>query len=184
MSRMSQPSINGEGEMIRLADADGNFVNMLPRGEEIPHGLFRCTAQVIIFNSKGEVLICKRSMKKKRSPGRFNTSAAGHVNDETWEEAAHKELLEETGIRTSLQELFFYQFDRRWVRVYVGVSDGPVHINDESESYTWILPQDLEHSIKAEPENYTLPSAESFIKLFKKIKAEKDFVLQLLKNHS
>ena len=54
---------------------------------------------VCVFNSKTEMLIQKRQITKRADPGKWDFSARGSVlKDETSQEGAHRELLEEIGI--------------------------------------------------------------------------------------
>ena len=54
---------------------------------------------VCVFNSKAEMLIQKRQITKTADPGKWDFSARGSVlKNETSQEGAHRELLEELGI--------------------------------------------------------------------------------------
>ena len=58
---------------------------------------------ILIFNSKGELLLQKRSMKKDMSPGKWTSSASGHVDSgDNYTDAAKRELKEELGIELEL----------------------------------------------------------------------------------
>ena len=62
-------------------------------------GLYHATVHVWIFSEKGNVLIQKRSTKKKLNPGVWDVSVAGHVEyKEDIKAAAVRETFEETGI--------------------------------------------------------------------------------------
>ena len=62
-------------------------------------GLFHSTVHVWIFSDKGNVLIQKRSKKKKLNPGVWDVSVAGHIKyKEGIKAAAIRETFEETGI--------------------------------------------------------------------------------------
>ena len=69
-------------------------------------GLWHTGAHVWVYNSKGEVLLQKRSMEKENWPGRWDSSAAGHVSaGEKPLNAIVRELREELGIRTNAHDL-------------------------------------------------------------------------------
>lgn len=62
---------------------------------------------VWILNEKNEVLLQKRSPNKKQSPNKY-TVCTGHVDpDESVEDAALRELLEETSIKANKEDLVF-----------------------------------------------------------------------------
>ena len=54
---------------------------------------------VALFNSKGEMLLQRRSLMKKDDPGKWDFSSRGSIlKGETSQEGAHREMLEELGI--------------------------------------------------------------------------------------
>lgn len=69
------------------------------RWSPLGEGEFCRTVCVCVFNSKGELLIQKRSADKKLWPGMWDVSAAGAAQvGENGQQAAERELLEEMGI--------------------------------------------------------------------------------------
>ena len=63
-------------------------------------GAWHQVVHIWIYNSKGEVLLQKRSAEKELHPGLWDTSAAGHISaGESPEEGAVRELHEELGIK-------------------------------------------------------------------------------------
>ena len=70
-------------------------------------GLFHATVHVWIFSEKGNVLIQKRSTKKKLNPGVWDVSVAGHIEyKEDIKAAAIRETFEETGLHIKEKDLF------------------------------------------------------------------------------
>src|SRR3989304_300991 len=54
---------------------------------------------ILLFNSKGQLFLQKRSMTKDTYPGHWTVSVSGHVRKgQTYQEAARAELWEELGI--------------------------------------------------------------------------------------
>jgi len=75
---------------------------------------------------------------KEIFPNCYDASAAFHVTfGETYADAAHRELKEETGISTELRYVGKFKHhdspEHQFVAVFIGVSDSPVKI-DRSES--------------------------------------------------
>lgn len=55
---------------------------------------------ILIFNSKGELIVPKRSGNRRLFPNCYDFSVGGHVQSgESYEEAAYRELQEELGIQ-------------------------------------------------------------------------------------
>ena len=68
-------------------------------GEKIPEGSYRLVVGVLIFNSKGELLIQQRAREKTTWTNLWDISCAGHVQaGETSQEGASRELKEELGL--------------------------------------------------------------------------------------
>jgi len=71
----------------------------LVRGEPIPGGLFHLVCDIVVRHADGSVLLMQRDYRKDILPGAFEVSAGGSViKGETAEQAATRELAEETGI--------------------------------------------------------------------------------------
>jgi isopentenyl-diphosphate delta-isomerase len=94
---------------------------------------------VIILNGKQQVLIQRRSFKKKTHPGLWIISVAGHVQKGIEPlEAAHKELREELGFDTELtfshKTLEEFDTERHWAYVYMGKYEGQTIVTDPRET--------------------------------------------------
>lgn len=62
---------------------------------------------IIIRNSHGEFFVHQRGSHKKTFPNKYGLGAGGHIeDDEKPEEAAKRELLEETRLNTLVKYLF------------------------------------------------------------------------------
>lgn len=62
---------------------------------------------IIIRNINGDYFVHRRNSNKKNFPNLFGLGAGGHIEEnETKEEAAKRELFEETGLETELKYLF------------------------------------------------------------------------------
>ena len=95
-------------------------------------GLFHATVHVWIFSEKGNVLIQKRSTKKKLNPGVWDVSVAGHIGyKEDIKAAAIRETFEETGIDINAEDL-------SEIGVYKSVNIYPKTIDKEFH-HTYLL---------------------------------------------
>jgi isopentenyldiphosphate isomerase len=80
-------------------------------------GIWHVAAHVWIINSNGEVLLQKRSVKKKLHPGLWDVSAAGHVPaGESIEDAAIREVKEEIGLKIKKSDLKKVFVERKTTR--------------------------------------------------------------------
>ncbi|MFH1649545.1 MAG: NUDIX domain-containing protein [Candidatus Woesearchaeota archaeon] len=86
-------------------------------------------AHLIIFNSKGEVILHQRSFNKSTGAGKWDMFGGHQAAGMTIEQTAYQELMEELGISTQLTLhrvwLFKGENQSEWEYVYYGVSDGP-----------------------------------------------------------
>lgn len=86
-------------EMFGIVDENDAVIGARPRDEVHARDLRHRAIHVQLFNSAGEVFLQKRSIWKDRSPGKWDSSTAGHVDaGETYEQAARRELMEEIAV--------------------------------------------------------------------------------------
>lgn len=94
---MSSPM--NESEMLVVVDEDDQVVGQASREEIHAKGLWHRSVHVLVINGEGQVLLQQRSMKKDLNPGRWTSSASGHVDadDASYQVAARREFEEELG---------------------------------------------------------------------------------------
>ncbi len=127
-----------EEELIEVVTEKGEVIKIVPRSEI--HGdptLLHKVVHVLVFNSKDELLLQKRSMSKRVAPGKWDTSVGGHVNaGETLEEAVMREMEEELGIHEGIPE-YLYSYihsnpvETELVYTYKSVYDGEIRIQED-----------------------------------------------------
>jgi len=96
-------------EMLDVVDEDDNVIAITTRGEIHARGLMHRAVHILVFNSKDELFLQKRSMSKDEQPGKWDSSAAGHVDSgESYLDCARREITEELGIvaEHSMEVLF------------------------------------------------------------------------------
>lgn len=75
----------------------------LIRGEKIPDGVYHIVCEVLARHVDGDYLLMQRDKRKPNYPGLFEASAGGSaLKGENALQCAERELLEETGISTSV----------------------------------------------------------------------------------
>lgn len=85
-------------EQAVIVDVDDNVIGYKDRKDVNETDLVRIVV-VWLENSNGEVLIHKRSATKKHGANRWENAAGGGVeHNESYEQAAYKELREEIGV--------------------------------------------------------------------------------------
>lgn len=96
-------------EWFDVVDAADQVVDRQPRSVVHARGLRHRAAHVLVFDTAGRLYLQRRALSKECSPGRWDSSAAGHVESgEDYATAARRELEEELGIRPegALEALF------------------------------------------------------------------------------
>lgn len=138
------------------------------------NGIRMRVARVFLMNDKGELLIQKRSDTHKSLPGRWDHTAAGHVDEgESYRQAAERELAEEMGITgVEIKEVAkFYseekdesRLKKRFNLIFTGIYDGPVTIDEHEVSASrWVRPDVLAQEMADHPQQFT----EGFIRAFR-----------------
>ena len=87
-------------ELWDLYDRDRNPTGEFhQRGTPVPEGRYHIVIHVVIFNSRGEMLIQQRQPFKEGWPNLWDVSVGGGVQaGETTQQAARRELQEELGL--------------------------------------------------------------------------------------
>lgn len=90
-------------EYLDICDSEGNKLGFTKSKKEVhEEGLWHRSVHIWIVNSKGEVLIQKRSPQKDNHPNEWDISSAGHVSaSEDDMTSAIRETEEEIGLKLS-----------------------------------------------------------------------------------
>lgn len=142
--------MNPADELVIIVDRDNNVVGSATRGkmraDRLPH---RC-AYILVFNSRGELYVQKRTVIKDIYPGYWDPAAGGVMQvGESYEESAAREVGEELGVRgVALRPLFDMWFeDERsavWGRAFTCVYDGPLELQVEEVQFVELMtPSDV-----------------------------------------
>lgn len=119
-------------------------------------GILHRAITVFLFNSKGEVLITRRSQSKKLWSGFWDASCSTHVYPvETYEQASERRLPQELGIESKLTVVTKFLYHEKFgdagseyemCALLVGTCDEHIVANPEEVSeIRWIpLPRSLE----------------------------------------
>ena len=94
-------------ERIDAVDELDRVVASLSRREVHRRGLLHRSVHVFLVDESQRIYLQKRAWCKEQDPGRWDSSASGHVDSgEPYDRAAVRELEEELGVRVPLEPLF------------------------------------------------------------------------------
>ncbi len=137
MKKTSGRNIDPSLEEVVIVDRNNRVIGSAPRWRMRRDRLIHRASYVIIFNSKDQILVQKRTETKDVYPGLLEIAAGGVVGaGESYEDSAERELQEETGIcNTALSTLFDFYFEdssnRIWGRVFTCTWDGRLTFQEE-----------------------------------------------------
>ncbi len=153
-------------EEVILVDQDDNVIGTMEKMEAHRKGLLHRAFSVVIFNSKGEILLQKRALSKYHSGGLWTNACCSHpLPDESMDMATQRKLKQEMGI--DLKVKYAYKFiyrtnldngliEHEYDHVFTGTFDGePVINKHEVEDWKFISPEHLLLDVKLNPRNYT-----------------------------
>jgi len=129
--------MNPQNEIVLIVDKNNNKKGSAPRYEMRSKGLPHRACYILVFNSRGELFIQKRTMGKDIYPGYYDVAAGGVVlAGESYEESARRELEEELGIKDAALTshfTFFYKEGKNqvWGKVYSCTHDGDFTLQAE-----------------------------------------------------
>jgi isopentenyl-diphosphate Delta-isomerase len=160
-----------------IVDEEDNVIGYKERGALTKEDNYRVTA-LWLQNSKGELLLAKRSLNKSSNPGMWGPSVAGTVEkDETYDDNILKEAAEEIGLtghkftflkkikgkgRTGTGNIFVCIY---FLRLDKTVEDFVLKKDEVAEVRWWSF-DELAKEIKLHPEHFT-PSTPKHITFLK-----------------
>ncbi len=125
--------------------------------------LHRCFS-ILIFNSKGDLLIQKRVKSKYHSGGLWSNTCCSHPLTKNIEKEASRRLKEEMGFSCKVKEIFSFIYNLKVGKLYehefnhvlAGRFNGNPKVNpEEVEDWRWVGPKELKNDIRKNPEKYT-----------------------------
>ncbi|HIE33085.1 MAG TPA: NUDIX domain-containing protein [Thermodesulfobacteriaceae bacterium] len=148
-------------ETLEITDQDGKVIGLLSRGQIHEQKLFHKAVHVFLFNPEGKIYLQKRSRLKDENPGKWDSSASGHVSPgEPYSVAARRELKEELGLLCGLSEVgrlpaspeTGYEF----VVLFKGTTRKSPKPNPlEIEEGRFVDPAELEEWLAKKPQDFT-----------------------------
>jgi isopentenyl-diphosphate delta-isomerase len=153
-------------EHVILVDEHDNELGTMEKMEAHRKGVLHRAFSVLVFNTKGEMLIQKRADCKYHSAGLWTNTCCSHPRPgEQVEAAAKRRLKEEMGLdlRPSRSYSFIYRtkldgglIEHELDHVLTATFDGEPDINpDEAQDWQYISLPELKDKMNREPENFT-----------------------------
>jgi len=149
-------------EIFDVVNERDEVIDRRPRSEVHARGLRHRATRVLVFNARGEVFLQKRSMKKDRQPGVWDSSASGHLDaGEEYDACAVRELREEIGLSLARtpERLFkldaCQETDAEFVWVYRCQDEGPFTLHpEEIECGGWFAPAEVTRWMAEGPQDF------------------------------
>ena len=153
-------------EQVVLVDEFDNPVGLMEKMEAHKKGVLHRAFSLLIYNSKGELMIQKRAQHKYHSPNLWTNTCCSHPRpNESLLKAAERRAYEELGLLCAPQYGFSFiyktEFSNGLVEyeldhVLTAVYEGDVEINEEEASdWKFISMYDLKLDVELNPDNYT-----------------------------
>jgi isopentenyldiphosphate isomerase len=146
-------------ELVAVVDENNRVVGAAPRAAMRARRLLHRAVYVLVFAADGRLYVQQRTMTKDIYPGRLDPAAGGVVlADESYEDAASRELAEEMGIEgvalTPVDEFYFEdQWSRVWGRIFECVYDGPLRLQPEEVAAVTLMHPD--EALELAPDRFT-----------------------------
>jgi isopentenyl-diphosphate delta-isomerase type 1 len=149
-------------EIFDVVDENDEVIGQRTRREVHQLGLRHRAVHVLVFNSRGDLFLQKRSRVKDCFPGTWDSSASGHLAPgETYDQCAVRETREELGLElTEIPGRLFKlaacpETGQEFVWVYHSRADGPFQLQpEEIESGGWFSPDAITAWVRERPSEF------------------------------
>jgi isopentenyl-diphosphate delta-isomerase len=156
-----------EKDFVILVDKHDNQTGTMEKLEAHKKGILHRAISVFIYNSKGELLIHRRSPDKYHSGGLWTNTCCSHPSPgESSIEAANRRLMEEMGLQAHLKEIFNFTYkqvldneltEHELDHVFTGITDEHPELNpEETSDWKYIGFEELKNDVEINPEKYTV----------------------------
>ena len=141
-------------ELNEVIDDNYNVLDILPREKIIKKNLKHKAALVIVKNSQNQFYIHQRKHTKEVNPLKWVVGAGGAVNlNESFYDAAKRELKEELGIESIVNFLFDFDYksdiNNYKAKIYITNYNGKITLDkNECEQGKWISLDELKFFIE------------------------------------
>ncbi len=147
-------------DLIIEVDENNNQIGLRSRREFYEGKHIHRGVHLMLFNSKNEIAIMKRSSNKRWYPNLYTFTVSGTVDNETNEKCIEREIKEEIGLDIKPIELFTFRhkdnYDDAFATLYFASSDKDlIPDKEEISQVDWVSLVWLKEDIKNNPVKYT-----------------------------
>ncbi|WKZ58364.1 MAG: isopentenyl-diphosphate Delta-isomerase [Cyclobacteriaceae bacterium] len=153
-------------EHVILVDEHDRAIGTMEKMEAHQKGVLHRAFSVLLFNSKGELLIQKRSAGKYHSAGLWTNTCCSHPRpEETLSDAATRRLQEEMGIKVDVELLYTFIYkvnldggliEHELDHVLIGHFEGEPELNrNEASDWRYASIAQLKHEMQENPGEFT-----------------------------
>ncbi len=153
-------------EQVILVDEKDNEIGTMEKMEAHQKGLLHRAFSVLVFNSKGEMLLQQRAISKYHSGGLWTNTCCSHPQPgETIEQAGKRKLMQEMGFSCDLSfsHKFVYKvqldndlIEYEWDYILIGYYDGVPSINsNEAHAWKYASVKSIQKDAIKNPDQYT-----------------------------
>ena len=159
--------VSRDDEQLILVDSEDREIGFLAKADAHSGvGTLHRAFSLFVFNPAGELLLQQRAKGKRLWPGYWSNTCCSHPRrGESMDNAIHRRLREELGLRTELEFLFKFsyraQYDPQGVEhelcwVFAGTSaERPRPNVNEVAAWRYVTPQALCSEVARAPETFT-----------------------------
>lgn len=158
--------VSETNDLMVLVDEGDRVVGTGEKLKTHREGALHRAFSVIVWNSRGRLLLQKRHAGKYHSGSLWTNACCGHPGpDEDVAAAAGARLMQEMGFSCVLEdlgrityraELDHGMIEHELVHVFRGVHDGAVTPDpQEADAFRWVTPDDLRADIAARPSEFS-----------------------------
>jgi isopentenyl-diphosphate Delta-isomerase len=153
-------------EEVILVNEQDEEVGQMEKMEAHQKALLHRAFSVFIFNSKEEMLLQQRAIKKYHSGGLWTNACCSHPKPgESTKNGAERRLSEELGFTTALEKIFHFTYKHRFDNgltefefdhVFIGHYDGKIiPEKEEASDYCFMSLDAIESSLNSHPQKFT-----------------------------
>lgn len=160
-------------EIFDVVNERDEVIGQSPRKEVHAKKLSHRAVHVLVFNSREQLFLQKRSMLKDTAKGKWDSSASGHVDSgEDYDACAVREVWEEIGLKLAKTPERILRIEaceetgQEFVWVYRCKSEGPFTLHpEEIERGDWFTPEAVTQWVAEKPGDF----ARAFVLIWKKL---------------
>lgn len=148
-------------EWFDIVDGEDRVIGRARRGEVHAKGFLHRAVHILMQRANGDVFLQKRSMGKDSFPGRWDSSASGHLDSgEEYAAAASREVREELGCEPGSLRLIggltaSERTGQEFVWIYHGQHEGPFSLHpEEIDEGRWVAVADVDTWLRERPEDF------------------------------